>query len=100
MFALSVFARGLRFGDSIRLQWDDIKDGRIQIIASKTGDHLNIPVDANLDAILSNYKGHSQNSPYVFPALVKPLPAGEREGCGHCKLQRADKIKPSKSLVK
>lgn len=78
MFALSVFARGLRFGDSIRLQWDDIKDGRIQIIASKTGDHLNIPVDANLDAILSNYKGHSQNSPYVFPALVKPLPA-ERE---------------------
>lgn len=78
MFALSVFARGLRFGDTIRLRWDDIKDGRIQIVASKTGDHLSIPVDTNIGAIITKYERRSVKRPYVFPALVKPLRA-ERE---------------------
>lgn len=78
MFAVSVLARGLRFGDTVKLRWEDIKDQRIQIVASKTGDHLSIPVDERIKAIINKYDDDNRSTPYIFPALGMPLTA-ERE---------------------
>ncbi len=74
MFAFSVFARGLRFGDVVRLRWSDFDGDRINLTASKTGDHLSIPVDDNIMQIINKYGPDKSSAFFVFPALKEELP--------------------------
>lgn len=70
VYIMSFRLRGARFGDVITLNWDNVKDGRINFVMQKTGDPVSIPIKPPIQAILDRYS-RSKNGPHIFPPLNK-----------------------------
>lgn len=57
---------GLRISDLLRLSNVHILDGRIEMYAKKTGEHLYIPLTEEAEAILQRYKDKKNDNDLVF----------------------------------
>lgn len=69
-FMFSFYARGMNFVDMMKLKWNDIQNGRIQYIRSKTKGHFNIEINEEIQKILDKYKKQNRPTEYVFPILL------------------------------
>ncbi len=56
----------LRISDLLRLSDVHILDGRIEMFAKKTGEHLYIPLTEEAQAIIDKYKGRTKGDSHVF----------------------------------
>lgn len=56
----------LRVSDLKRLKTIHILDGRIEMYAKKTGEHLAIPMTEEAQRILDKYKGEVREDDFVF----------------------------------
>lgn len=57
----------LRISDLLQLKTIHILDGRIEMYAQKTGEHLYIPLTEEAQAIINRYKDNSGEGKLVFP---------------------------------
>jgi integrase len=71
-FMFSYYCRGMNFEDIARLTHDDIRNDRIFYNRRKTGDALDIVIDARIAEILLRY---TDSEDYVFPILAPGLSA-------------------------
>ena len=69
MYMLSFYARGLRFGDVVRLRWSDISEGRLMIKTGKTGKYLSAPITHQIQMILDRCESAKEPNDFVFRAM-------------------------------
>lgn len=67
IFMVQFYFRGMRIGDALRLEWSDIKHGRLVYDSSKTDHPYDMKIVKECTDILNFYKG--AGTPYVFPFL-------------------------------
>ena len=73
-FLFSFYNAGIRFGDLCRLKWDNIQDGRLRYLMSKSINNTNpkwknIRLNDQSLEILGYYIKHHNESDYIFPLL-------------------------------
>lgn len=66
-FLFSFYSGGIRFGDICRLQWDNVKNGRLQYRMHKNDKPFSTVLNDNQKEILSRYSG--EGTEYIFPFL-------------------------------
>lgn len=66
----SFYTRGMNFTDMVHLKWEDIQDGRIYYVRSKTKGQFSIQVTEKIQQILDYYKAQDRKTGYVFPILL------------------------------
>lgn len=71
MYILAFRMRGARFGDTVRLTWSSIVDGRINYVAKKTNDPVSVPISEEMQTILDRYDLESEDDEFIFPPLRK-----------------------------
>lgn len=69
LFLFSYFTRGMNFYDIIKLKWEDVYDGKIEYIRSKTKGKFVIKILKPVEEILEYYGRFKNDSGYVFPLL-------------------------------
>jgi integrase len=69
IFCALVFTWGSRIGDILQLKYEDISNGRINIIEQKTGKTKSVVINEELERLIDKWKGKSPY--YVFPLLNK-----------------------------
>lgn len=67
IFLVQFYFRGMRIGDALRLEWSDIKNGRLQYDANKTGNSYDMKIVKSCMNILDQYK--DTGTYYIFPFL-------------------------------
>ncbi|WP_052496532.1 site-specific integrase [Pedobacter lusitanus] len=67
IFLVQFYFRGMRIGDALRLEWSDIKDGRLQYDAGKTGNSYDMKIVEPCMNILNKYR--DTGGYYIFPFL-------------------------------
>lgn len=67
IFLVQFYFRGMRIGDALRLEWSDIKNGRLQYDAGKTGNPYDMKIVKPCMDILNRYK--DAGTYYIFPFL-------------------------------
>lgn len=70
-FLFSIYTRGMNFQDMMHLKWDNINNGRISYIRSKTKGKINLEIIPPVQKILDHYKSQDRPTSYVFPILLK-----------------------------
>lgn len=60
---------GLRYSDAYNLTWDDIHNGRIEIVTVKTSDRILIEINSKAKAILDKYADVHFPGKKVFPVV-------------------------------
>jgi site-specific recombinase XerD len=70
-FVFSFYTRGMNFTDMMKLEWNDIKGGRIFYTRSKTKGNFILKVLPPVQEILDYYQENSRGTKYVFPLLLK-----------------------------
>ena len=78
IFLFSFYTRGMNFNDIAKLKWDNISDGRIDYIRSKTGKRFSIKISAPVQVILDFYQVFNSNSEFIFPVLDKSYKTPEQ----------------------
>jgi len=72
LFMFSFYCAGINFIDMMKLKWDDIHEGRLRYIRSKTGRAFDLELSSSALKIIDKYKdfpGHSIF--YVFPIILE-----------------------------
>jgi len=69
LWLFQVYAMGMRYGDAVSLQWDEIQEGRLKYQMMKTGEPKNIRIIDPAREILDAYSGREGNHRFVFPLL-------------------------------
>ncbi len=69
-FLFSIYTRGMNFQDMMLLKWNDIRNGRIFYIRSKTKGKINLEIIPPAQEILDYYKAQKRDTKYVFPILL------------------------------
>lgn len=103
---------GLRYSDVYNLTWDDIHDGKIEIVTVKTADRILIELNSKSQAILDKYSDIRFPNKKVLPVLsnqkmnkklhalcklagiIEPVKTTHYEGN-----RRIDKVQPKYELV-
>lgn len=72
-FLFSFYCRGLNFTDLASLKWENIKDGELNYIRSKTKEGFSFQLHTSAVKIIEYYKHIEGNSDagYIFPILYK-----------------------------
>lgn len=71
IFVFAVHARGMRAFDVMTLRWDNIRDGRLRYVASKTGKVIDMAISQVMALLLAKYVKLSPYN-YVFPVMNWP----------------------------
>ena len=58
---------GLRISDARSLTWDNIKEGKLEIVTQKTSDPLIIELNSHAERILANRLNEASDSKKIFP---------------------------------
>lgn len=61
---------GLRYSDVLNLTWDDVHDGKMEVVTIKTSDRLIIELNQKANALMSKYEGIHFEGNVVFPVIV------------------------------
>lgn len=69
-FMFSFYTRGVNFVDMMKLKWENIQNGRIHYIRSKTKGSFNIEILEDAQPILDYYRKQQRPTDYVFPILL------------------------------
>ncbi len=66
-FLFAFYCGGLRIGDVCKLNWNNIKDGRLVYAMAKTGNFKDFPLHSKPLAIIEKYKRepHSKETPLL-----------------------------------
>jgi site-specific recombinase XerD len=72
LFLFSYYAKGARFENCVTLRHAQIKNGRIDIIANKSGKHISVKIHPKLQAILAQYKGKGLVFPFLYEIPTDP----------------------------
>lgn len=71
IFIFAVHARGMRAFDVMTLRWDNVKDGRLRYVASKTGKVIDMAISNGMLLLLAKYVSLSPYN-YIFPVMNWP----------------------------
>ena len=69
IFLLSLYAAGMRISDAMRLNWNDIQDGRLHYVMGKNNKGGSLKLTDKANAILEKYRGKETNNNLVFSPL-------------------------------
>lgn len=61
---------GLRYSDVLRLTWEDVHDGKMEVVTKKTTDRLIIELNHKANNLISKYNGVRLRGNVVFPVIV------------------------------
>ncbi len=78
IFLFSFYTRGMNFNDVAKLQWSNVRDGRINYVRSKTGKRFSIKISAPVQNILDFYRSFNPDNDYIFPILDKSYKTPEQ----------------------
>jgi len=68
MFLFAYYCWGMRFRDVLQLKWENVKDGRLTYITSKSSKHISLKLPQPAQEILNHYRnGESQSNDFIFP---------------------------------
>ncbi|QOG03474.1 site-specific integrase [Flavobacterium sp. MDT1-60] len=70
-FVFSYYTRGMNFSDMMKLRWENIVDGKVIYVRSKTKARFIIKVLEPVQQILDYYKAQKRETKYVFPIVLK-----------------------------
>ncbi|WP_313807713.1 site-specific integrase [Flavobacterium sp.] len=70
-FLFSYYTGGMNFYDMMKLKWDNIVNGRISYIRSKTKGQFSIKILPPVKEILRYYKNQKRSTKYIFPIILK-----------------------------
>lgn len=70
-FVFSFYTRGMNFTDMMKLEWNDIKGGRIFYTRSKTKGNFILKVLPPVQEIFDYFRENSRGTKYVFPLLLR-----------------------------
>lgn len=69
LFLFSFYGRGISFIDLSRLKTDNIKNGILSYVRSKTGQLLHVGVEPCMERIIKRYESYGQAKGYLFPII-------------------------------
>ncbi len=69
MFFFSFYTMGMNFADISQLRVNNIRDGRIIYLRSKTKKPISIKLTDNINNILNLYLNDKDQNPYIFPVI-------------------------------
>lgn len=91
-FVFSYFSRGINWIDVMKLKKDDIHDGYIYYIRSKTKSHFKVKILPPVQEVIDYYWNQKSETSYVFPILLSDdLTAFQIENRKHKTLRRFNK---------
>ena len=61
---------GLRYSDVLNLTWEDVHDGKMEVVTKKTTDRLIIELNQKANSLISKYEGVHLEGNVVFPVIV------------------------------
>ncbi|MFH5885323.1 tyrosine-type recombinase/integrase [Halalkalibaculum sp. DA3122] len=81
IFLFAYYCWGIRIRDACLLRWENIKDGRLIYIMSKTGKRMSIKLPRQADDIIAQYKpdGKVKNEHFLFPFLDHRIDYSDKE---------------------
>jgi site-specific recombinase XerD len=72
IFLMQYYAYGTRIADMLLMKWVNLKDGRLEFLANKTGKQHSVKLPSEAKLILEYYKERRRNiADYIFPYLKK-----------------------------
>lgn len=69
LFLFSFYCRGVSFVDLARLKTNNIKNGVLSYVRSKTGQLLHVGIEPCMERIIQRYESWGQADGYIFPII-------------------------------